>query len=122
MPNGIDGVAVIVVVIVVVVVVGARKPERVQQVHELISPAIVRFLLSAFVRLYLEAAQNLGTRRDFQQQQKQKGKRQSAGAGTGRDERCNHCCIGRPKLGLGPPAALLATLHQASGHPAIGTP
>ena len=39
MPNGIDGVAVIVVVVVVVVVVGARKPERVQQVHELIAPA-----------------------------------------------------------------------------------
>jgi hypothetical protein len=63
--------------------------------RDFIAPAIVRFLLSAFVRLYFEPAQNLGTRRYFQQQQKQKGKRRSAGAGTGRDEQCNHCCIGR---------------------------
>jgi hypothetical protein len=37
--------------------VGARKPERVQQVQELIAPVYRPFLLSAFVRLYFGPVQ-----------------------------------------------------------------
>jgi hypothetical protein len=89
--------------------VGAGKPERVQQVHELIAPAVVCLLIVVFgtnQALSPKAGHHTTTPAD----------KCDVRSRNGRDERSNHCCIDHRKT-AGSTTVFLVALDRLSLKP-----